>query len=172
MSKPTSTSLYHQLRRAKKLDELMLFLENPSLPKPGSYSRCVEAGPMVAGWGFARSPSSIWRLYRQHILAWRMGVAQSGVTYAEDPALVEREIREMAAQRAFEFLAHPDLDPNVLVHLARIEQQKEVIRHQKEKFKAAQLTKLEFAVEALSEEIKSRPQAVVAFTAPRETLKS
>ena len=63
MSKPTYNSLYCQLRRANKLDELMLFLEDPSFPKPGTYSRCAKAGPMLAGRGFPHSPSSIWRLH-------------------------------------------------------------------------------------------------------------
>lgn len=171
MSRPTYDSLYYQLRRAKKLDDLMHFLEDPSFPHPGTYSRCVKAEPVLAGWGFTHSPSSIWRLYRRHILSWRMGMAYSSAEYTEDRNRIEEDIRDMTAQRTFEFLAQPNLDPHVLVHLARIKHQQEVLCHHEKKFKAARETKLETAITALSEEIKSSPEACVALTALHKALK-
>ena len=172
MSRSTYNSLYCQLRRARKLDELMHFLEDPSVPNPGAYSRCVEAGPMLAGWGFAHSASSIWRLYRRHVLAWRMGVAQTRVKYTENPAIADEEIRRITTQRTVEFLAHPDLDPHVLVHLARIELQKDVLGLHKKKFQATLWNKLDYAMTALAEEIKKNPEALAALKALHKAIPS
>jgi hypothetical protein len=171
MSRPTYNSLYYQLRRANKLDELMNFLEDPSVPNPGSYSRCAKAESLLAGWGFTHSPSSIWRLYRRHILTWRMGIAQSSAEYIEDPKKMDEDIRDMTAQRTFEFLMQPNLHPDALVHLARIKHQMDVLRFNEKKFQATLQTKLETAITALYEEIRNCPEAVVAWTAMQKALK-
>jgi hypothetical protein len=142
-----------------KLDELMIFLEDP--PKEGDRFKLGAA--LVNGWGVKCGRSAVWSLYRSYALLWRMAVANAAAQTTEELSSFEEKIRNKAAQRTYETLSDPELSPKILVGLARIEFQKQALQHDREKLKAALRTKLESAMEAIKQELDGNPAAMEAF---------
>ena len=173
MNKPHRDSLYMKLHEAGKLDDLMIFLEDPKIPaKAKNKSLYPYAAEMVTGWGFPCTHAAIRELYRTRSLLWRITTARQTAQSTEELPAYENEISKITSQRTFELLTNPSLDARVLVSLAKLEVQKDALRHNERKFKASLLTKLETAIDALAEEIKANPKACEALSVLHAALKT
>jgi len=162
---PRLDSLLHRLQHApgaedqSYLDQLMVFLEDPPA---GTRDRWKEGAKMCGDWGITCSGASVWRLYRSHILEWRLRLAQEAAAGAgETPESLREKTAQIVSLRAFEVLANPQSPPACLVSLARIELRKQALQLAREKHQDSRTDKIQVALDALAD--KSRLNREVAF---------
>ena len=104
MNKPHRDSLYTRLQEAGKLDELMLFLEEP--PVAASHNPNKVAAKMVTDWGFPCTAAAISKLYRTKVLLWCIMCARDTAEATENIVTSETDISKATSQRIFELLSH------------------------------------------------------------------
>jgi hypothetical protein len=154
MSKPRSDSLYARLKPAQR-EQLLLHLNSGG---------AIDAAVTLAGvWGVKTSIGAVSQFYQVHCFEWQLGIAKAAAKTTEDCSTFEAETSRVLAQKTFEALLKTDIDPKVLVALARLEADKQQRELEREKFKASLRTKLEAGMEALKTEIQKNPKALKAF---------
>jgi hypothetical protein len=109
-------SILNLLKSEGHLDDFMIAMTEASDKQRGAIGLefCKKLG-------FKTSRSSIYENYRRHYLLWQLGFARSTAMATEKESTFDAEAKRLTAQRVFELLASPDLDPKVLVALARLE---------------------------------------------------
>jgi hypothetical protein len=114
------------------LDELMLLLDDPP---PGTGDRWQHGADFCAEHGFPTTRISVWRLYRSHILEWRREQAPPApVPTLEQAEAIVEQARHLAAQRALEMLADPELTPKQLIAYFRHENQRDKVQLARDRF--------------------------------------
>ena len=167
LSVPRLDSLLHRLQHApgaedsSYLDQLMIFLDNPP---PGISDRWKEGAKMCSDWGIPCTGASVWRLYRSHILEWRLRLAQEGgSTVGETPESLIEKTAQMVTLRTFEVLANPQSPPACLLGLARIELRKKDLEFARQKHKDHQTDKIQIALDALEDKARLNWEAAFAL---------
>ena len=159
-----SDSLFHALRKAGKLNEIMIFLEE------ADGNRFVDGAALCLSWGFKTSKSSVNDMYNGYILQWRLERARSAALATEGFSTFDQEVKRLLAQRTFEELASPELNPKILVAFAKIEEEKKNREHSEEKFRESLRSKLEAGMQALFDQIKGNEKALAAFKSMKAAL--
>jgi hypothetical protein len=167
ISVPRLDSLLHRLQHApgaddeSYLDQLMIFLDDPPA---GTRDRWKEGAKMCGDWGIACSGASVWRLYRSHVLEWRLRLAQEAAASAgETPQFLQEKTAQFVSLRTFEVLANPQSPPACLVNLARIELRKQALEFARQKHQDGQKDKIQLALEDLAKQVRCNREAAFAF---------
>ncbi len=94
LSVPRAGSLLHRLLHITPtadpphLDQLMIFLDDPP---PGVRDRWKQGAKMCSAGGIPCTGPSVWRLYRSHVLEWRVRLAAEASADAAEPALPSKK---------------------------------------------------------------------------------
>ena len=174
VSVPRLDSLLHRLQHApggeeeSYLDQLMIFLDDPPADVR---DRWKEGAKMCGDWGITCSGTSVWRLYRSHVLEWRLRLAQEAAASAgETPQALQEKTAQIVSLRTFEVLANPHSPPACLVSLARIELRKQALELARQKHQDHQKTRTEVALEELENQAYLNRDATFALGKLKEAL--
>jgi hypothetical protein len=139
ISIPRSGSLLHRLQHAPEpeegaqpyLDQLMIFLDDPPA---GVRDRWKKGAKMCAAWGITCTHTSVWRLYRSYAIEWRQRLSHdTDFASNESSEALEERLAKLAVLRSIEMLANPNLSPECVIGLARIEQRKVILDFARER---------------------------------------
>jgi len=171
---PRQDSLLHRLQNAPPpddapphLDQLMIFLETPP---PDVRDRWKKGAEMCAEWGIPCTGASVWRLYRSHVLEWRLRLAREATPTTEPPESLEEKATQLVALRTFEVLANPNSTAADLLSLARIQFRKQTLEFARQKHSDNQRDKLNLALDALKVAVHKNREARFAFNKMRSSL--
>ena len=174
ISVPRLDSLLHRLQHApgaeddSYFDQLMIFLDDP----PADVcDRWKEGAKMCGDWGIPCSGASVWRLYRAHVLEWRLRCAQeAGASLGETPETLQNKTAQFVSLRTLEVLANPHTAPACLVNLARIELRKQALELARLKHQDQQKDRIQVALEELAERSLLNRDAAFALGRLKEAL--
>ena len=126
---------------------------------------------MCSDWGIPSTGASVWRLYRSHVLEWRVRLAREAAsTVGETPESLTEKTGQMVALRTLEVLANPQSPPACLVGLARIELRKQALEFARQRHEDRQTDKIQIALDALADQVRLNREAAFAFKKLKEAL--